>query len=546
MPEKRPNVVLLFTDQQRFDTIAAAGYSHMHTPNLDRLAREGCLFRRAYTPNPICVPARHNLVTGLPARFHGFSSNGGSPMDSALPVLPRLLADHGYETRAVGKMHFRPPRRHHGFDRMELMEELPRFRETDEYAMYLKRVGLGHIVNIHGCRNLLYVQPQRSLIPEEHHGSSWVGDRSAAFIRENRGRQPFFLWSSWIAPHPPFDVPDSFADLYKGRRVPMPLRSETRVHPKAAMREGHGNLPPSGAKARLRRIRELYYAQISLVDKNVGKILDALEETGQLDNTLIIFTSDHGEMLGDYGSWLKALPYDSAARIPFILRYPPCMAPGTAREDFVDLNDIPPTVLDVTGIPYPGPYTLPGGSLFCEHKDRTCQYIEHGDGVGRFITLMDSRYKFTYYYGGGTEALFDCAEDPHETVDLLQTRPDDRDVRQARDRLAARLLEIEARWGLQNYVTRAGDFLCFPEPDVFRAVREQEAGLKPSRNKQFQSFQRPLTEPAEQARVDSLEEEVIEAVRQEPTVRLCDLDLETWAEAGVSKQTIERIRREKL
>ncbi len=545
MPDGRPNVVLLFTDEQRFDTVAAAGYPHMRTPNLDRLAREGGLFRRAYSPNPVCVPARHNLITGLPARYHGFSTNAGPPMDESLPVLPRILSDHGYETRAIGKMHFRPPRRHHGFDRMELMEELPRFREWDDYAMYLKRVGLGHVVNIHGCRNLLYVQPQRSLLPEKHHGSTWVGERSAAFIRENRGQRPFFLWSSWIAPHPPFDVPDSFADLYADTDLPAPLRSETPIHPKAALRTGHGNLPARGAHARLRRIRELYYAQVSLVDKNVGRILDALEETGQIDNTLILFTSDHGEMLGDFGTWLKALPYDGAARIPFLVRYPPRMQAGTVRDDFADLNDILPTVLDATGLSYPGARALPGGSVFRDDKDRTIQYIEHGAAEGRFITLLDERYKYSYYYGGGTEELFDCVEDPHETVNLLCARPEDPQVRAARDRLASRLVQVEARWGLRNYVT-GGRLLRLPEPGVFRALRGEAPPPPPARNKQFQTFHTRLRDPQERAAMNSLEREVIEAVRREPTVRLCNLDLDAWASAGVPDRTIDRIRRDGL
>ena len=104
-----PNILLLMTDQQRFDTIAAAGYPHMITPNLDRLAHEGCLFRSAYTPNPICVPARHHTLTGCTGRRHGFFGNGNQPIDPAIPTLPRLLADAGYETRAIGKMHFQPP-----------------------------------------------------------------------------------------------------------------------------------------------------------------------------------------------------------------------------------------------------------------------------------------------------------------------------------------------------------------------------------------------------------------------------------------------------
>jgi arylsulfatase A-like enzyme len=179
----RPNILLLITDQQRYDTIHAGGFSHMITPNMDRLAREGIYYENAYSPNPICMPARHNLLTGLPARYHGYPDNRwGVGLPLGIPTLPGILSDDGYETQTIGKNHFYPPRRHNGYERMQLMSEIPAFREQDDYAVYLKRVGLGNIRNIHGVRNLLYMMLQRSLIPEEHHGTTWVADRTIDFF----------------------------------------------------------------------------------------------------------------------------------------------------------------------------------------------------------------------------------------------------------------------------------------------------------------------------------------------------------------------------
>lgn len=540
MAKDRPNVLLLFTDQQRFDTIAAAGHSHMITPNLDRLVNEGCTCTRAYSPNPVCVPARHNLITGLTARYHGYASNFATVGDPSLPTLPRILSDNGYETRAIGKMHFRPARRHNGFDKMELMEELPGFREQDEYAMYLKEVGLGHIRNIHGIRNLLYMVPQRSLIPEEHHGSTWVGDRSVDFIRTNNGRHPFFLWSSWIAPHPPFDVPDTFADLYKGHDLPEPHGSETPVNERIASLQYCADLPAGKEKEHLRRMREVYYAQISLVDKNVGKILDALEEIGQLDNTLIIFTSDHGEMLGDHGAFQKQCPYDGASRIPFLVRWPDKIAPGTVRQDFVDLNDILPTVLDVCGVDYPGQLSLPGGSLFRGDKDRSVQYIESAHRERRFITVLDERYKYSYFYAGGEDELYDLQDDPQETTNLLVSRADDTEVGKVRDRLRRILWRYEDRWGLENYTTIEGEFLKMV-PQDFKNVPHY-----PLRNGQFDRFADQITDPEERAAMNDLEQEVIEAVSREELVNLHELDLRSWEVRGAPKSAIERIRKESL
>lgn len=537
MQAKRPNILLLFTDQQRFDTIAAAGFPHMLTPNLDRLAREGCLFSNAYTPNPVCVPARHNLLTGLPARFHGFAANFGHPNPAILPTLPRILSDQDYVTRAVGKMHFRPVRRHNGFDKMELMEEAPRFREDDEYAMYLKNVGLGHILNIHGVRNLLYMAPQRSLIPEEHHGSTWVGDRAAAFLRAEAGRRPFFLWASWIAPHPPFDVPDAFAGLYQGRNLPEPLDSETPCWPEVAFSKVSSRFPPDKERQYVRRMRELYYAAISLVDKNVGKVLAALDAIGETDNTMIIFTSDHGEMLGDHGAYQKMLPYDSCSRIPFLVRYPRRFQPGSVRNEFVDLNDILPTVLDVCGLQYPGPYELPGSSICGGNKDRSRQYIEYHRDNRRWIAMLDERYTYGYHYGGGLELLFDRQNDPSESVNLLAARPDDPEVKDARARLRAQLCRHEEKWGLEGYA-RDGQFRQYDKFD-YRSMAKI--------NNQFPHFQENIVDPSEKKAMNNFGDELLRAAAPERNVmRLNEMALDDWVAGGGSADLAAKIRAEKL
>ncbi|HTL53921.1 MAG TPA: sulfatase-like hydrolase/transferase, partial [Planctomycetota bacterium] len=393
----RPNILLLLTDQQRADSIACshtdpALRASLRTPNLDRLCAQGCRFDRAYTPNPVCIPARHNLISGLPARYHGHPDNMAVPAPYHLPMLPQILSDGGYRTHAVGKMHYQPARRHHGFDRMEIMEETPKHREDDDYLLYLKSVGC-KVQHQHGVRHLLYHQPQRSLVPEQHHGSKWVADRSIAFLQNTAHRtQPFFLKASWIAPHPPENVPARLADLYAGK--PLPARIP-RKNPRADFSDlipsvrnhwelGEGMLqdPP-----RLRRHQEHYYASIAFVDEQVGRILDELDRLRLADNTLVLFTSDHGEMMGDLDCFQKSAPYESASHIPLIVRYPHVVQPGTVdRDHFVDLNDVLPTVLDAAGEKYPGPLELPGASLLKldRGKDRTVQYIENGNGVKRW------------------------------------------------------------------------------------------------------------------------------------------------------------------
>lgn len=513
--KKKPNILLLTTDQQRFDTINAAGYDFIQTPNLDRLAEEGCMFTNAYSPNPVCIPARHNLITGLTAKHHGFDDNyfeetRNIPYD--IPTVGEIMSNDGYDTIAIGKMHFQPYRRHNGFNKLYLMDEIPRYREDDEYAMYLKDVGLGHIQSIHGVRHLLYMLPQRSIVPEEHHGTKWVADRTIEYLDNNRGRRPFFIWSGWIAPHPPFNVPDRLADLYKDVDIPAPFESKT---PLSQLAQENKNIADYPNEKYLRRARELYYAGISHVDENIGRILEKLEEIGELDNTLILFTSDHGEMLGDHGTYQKFLPYDGSSKIPFIARYPNLLESGTKRDDFVDLNDILPTFMDVAGAKYPADIELPGGSIFKDTKDRNYQYIEHNKGSKRWISLRDKRYKYNYYYGGGYEELFDMLEDPQESTNLLFDNKDE-EILKIKDRLRKKLIQYEEKWGLEGYV-KDGDFVEYePYEQVFY------------RETNFPYIIKELVKEEERESMNDMCDEVLMATEKEEIVRLKDLDLETF------------------
>lgn len=518
---KRPNILLITTDQQRYDTICAMGYDFMETPNLDLLAAEGCCYPNAFSSNPVCMAARHQIITGLTARYHGFDDNYFEsdpkmiPYD--LPTLPQLLSDAGYDTIAIGKMHFQPCRRHNGFTKMELMEEIPRYLEDDEYTKYLKENGYGHLQSPHGVRHLLYMLPQRSLIPEEHHGSTWVAKRSIYHLQENAGKRPFFLWSSFIAPHPPFDVPEKWADLYKGKELPPLKESKTPISEIAEWKKYVADYP---RESYLRRARELYYASVSFVDYNIGKIIQQLKDMGEYDNTLILFTSDHGEMLGDHGTFQKMLPYDGSVRIPWIMRYPDKLKTGSNDNRFVDINDILPTVLDVAGVSYPNPERLPGESIFAEdgRKDRTVEYVEHSHGKLRWISLITKNYKYNYYYGGGQEELFDLETDPDETTNLLYHDPD-AETLMVKEKLKAQLTAFEAQYGLKGYVEN-GQFV---EQEEFKRFKYHENNP-------------PLFSKRQEGDYMSLEEEVKRAVAHESVVKLEELDIPYYTERGVLKR----------
>lgn len=457
--DERPNILLLFTDQQRFDTIGALGNPHMITPNLDALVRDGQAYTNAYSPNPICCPVRHNLITGLPARYHGIADNEfHARCDRTLPTIAELLSNEGYHTRAIGKMHFQPARRNNGFDVRETMEEVPEFLEDDDYLQYLHDHGYQDVQNIHGVRNLLYMLPQTSLIPEEHLGTKWVADRVLTYLDHKSKGRPYFLFAGWIAPHPPFNVPKRLVDLYKDVELPSPLEAKSALCPMAEENKAWGDFPDPLYE---RKMRESYYAQITFVDEQIGRIIQKLKDLGEYDNTLIIFSTDHGEMLSDLGCYQKFLPFDASSKIPLVVRFPKHTTAGSKREEFVDLNDFLPTMLDVAGVAYPPGHELPGESLFAREakKDRTVQYVEYSRGSRRWVSLRDKEYKYVYYYGGGHEELFDMTAPGGEAYNILEHEKGSRE--KVRSALREKLVAFEAKWGLEGYV-KDGDFIVLP------------------------------------------------------------------------------------
>lgn len=505
-----PNILLITADQLRWDYVGAYG-SFVRTPNLDRLAAEGCVFDRAYSPNPVCIPARHNLITGLPARYHGFDDNYFGAEAKAcpwyLPTFAQILSDCGYDTAAIGKMHFQPERRATGFDRFENCDEVVYDIAQDEYAQTLAQQGYETVGSLHGVRNALYMQPQQSLLPERLHSSAWVADRSIAYLKSRQTRnKPFLLWSGFIHPHPPLDVPERWAHLYDGK---VPKHTST-VTPLCKLAEENKCIADLPDEESINRMRELYACAISFMDAQVGRILNTLDELGLRNNTLVVFTSDHGEMLGDLDTYQKFLPYEASCHVPLLLRWPERIAAGSHRADFADLNDLLPTFLDAAGADYPGENALPGESLLLKapKKDRTVQYVEHQRGRKRWCCLMNHRYKLVHHYGDD-EQLFDLELDPQERVNLLYASPAGEQLAAA-SRLRGKLLQYEARWGLDGCVRDGAFVTCKPyeiktyRESCFPSAMVREPGMT------------PLT---------PLSDEILAAIRHEPTVQLKKLHI---------------------
>ena len=462
--DRRPNVLLLMADQFRHDALSCAGHAVVRTPALDALAGGGARFTQAATPTPICMAARFSLLTGRRAAETGVTANGGP--EPALPVWPTLmtvLGDAGYRTHGVGKFHFH--RNPYGFHRQELMEECIDRLPDDDYLMHLQAGGV-EARYPQGLRDLLYYQPQTSGVPEAFSQNRWVADRSAAFLREQaayRPGQPFFLWSSWIAPHPPFAPVEPWDSAYDPDDMPLPFYTDRPMASLPAPARVHrGRLDGAHRDPeRMRRIAALYYGQVSHVDESVGRVLRALDDLRLAEETLVIFLSDHGEMLGEHGLSQKNTPYESSVRVPLILRWPGRVEGGATRDDLAGLEDVMPTLIDGLDVPYPaGLPPLPGASLL-RPIDRDAYPIDFGHDAERWVCLRSAARKYVYWATGGREEAYDLAADPRERRNLAEADTPPAWVAAWR----ADALAWERASGLGGRSTTAEGFRAWPEPD---------------------------------------------------------------------------------
>lgn len=437
----RPNILLLFTDQQRYDTIAALGNDLIKTPALDRLCREGIAFTRCYTPSPVCAPARAAVASGLPPHVGGLTDNEGADAYRPGVSFMQRLASVGYQTHGVGKMHF-VPNRHNlwGFDTRDTSEE--GIGKGDDYVAFLKDNGFDHVDEPHGVRSEHYYIPQPSQLPDRLHHTRWVADRSIDFLNRRDQSRPFFLWSSWIKPHPPFEAPTPWNKLYRIHDMPEPFRPKdgedlltywNRVQNRYKYRDG-GYDPLF-----IRTMRAMYYACISYIDSQLARVLDALGD--DIDNTLIVFTADHGELLGDYHSVGKRCMLDASAKVPMLVRYPKAFAPGTTCDTPTTLLDLFPTFLRAAGIDesMPSDEGMDLARLVAAPEaspaDRTVYSQFQDRGYGLYMAA-DSIGKYIYSEADQRDWYIDTANDPAETRNV----PDHPHAAVLKQRLIARFV----------------------------------------------------------------------------------------------------------
>lgn len=491
MSDKRPNVLLVTGDHFRGDAMRCAGTDFLHTPNFDRLAAEGVRFCNASANNPICVPGRAAITTGNPSHIcTGNTGNAGRIRDDQTKIAEHFV-ENGYRTYALGKLHYVPyqnPRIQHGFQVAELCEEgrvsSGRAAELweEEYTQYLESVGWGGYQRAHGIGNN-DIRGGCSPLPEEHYVDSWVTTRSIHHMEEHRQNhpdEPFFMWTSWIKPHSPYDPPRPFDTMYDPRKIPAPVGSAEDLagrDPKLSVRPqsyGWDRMSPQA----IQYSRAHYFGLMSFLDKQMGRLLEYLEETGQRENTIVLLTADHGDCLGDHGLFFKVNFMKGSVNIPFTVSAPGLSVPeGIVRETPVGQEDVLPTLCDLAGVPIPE--NILGKSVREVMKDpskwdRPCYFAETGGEGGRSNMAFDGEWKYIYSELEANEELYNCKEDQDEFHNLADTRPEKvAEMRQAlvtwlRDTGAAGMLD-------ENGELKRVEF----DPETAKAIPGQRWGLRP-------------------------------------------------------------------
>lgn len=440
MPNKSPNIVFLMPDQLRSDFVGCYGHAHAQTPNIDALANRGTVFERCLSPSPVCIPARASILTGHNSLSSGVVSNNfwlrPDHEDCGMPSFATLLTQAGYHTESIGKMHFIPWSEPKGFQHRVISEDKRHIHIQDDYFDYLMQ---------HGHRKYScaeepgYVESRMasvSLVPLEHQVDKWVGDRSVEFLESYDDEKPFFLWSAFPGPHDPYNPPQEILDELGDQEMPLsfPATKESQQFHDAVVethKKGSAGIDLSEFSDQMKhKIRRHYQALLQIIDRQVGRIVKALDQRDDDRETLIFFSSDHGDFLGDYGFLGKVLFFESAMRVPMI-------AAGGGIESgrseaLVSLTDMFATITKAAGVSShcQDSVALPGIGL----GDVPREYVMGATDKGFMIS--GKRWKLSRYRNG-VMSFHDIIDDPSEQ----NNRYDDLSVKNLRDEMDHRLTE---------------------------------------------------------------------------------------------------------
>lgn len=455
----RPNVLWICTDQQRFDTLGCYGNPYVHTPNLDRLAREGVLFTNAFSQCPVCAPSRGSFLTGRYPRLCGPRQNG-QDIDPSEILISKWMKDRGYLCGLSGKLHLSAcfpgvcpsmeRRIDDGYDYFEWSHHPAGYKHNwplNRYTQWLSEQGQVYETRPHPeCSQV------RLGMPPEYHQTKWCADKAITFMEAAKecGR-PWFFSLNCFDPHHDFDPPEEYLSRYMDLLDDLPLPNyvegelsnkpyfQTKDHGGAYDTPGHFDYDQFTSHQH-RLIKAAYYAMCDFIDVQVGRLMAYLDESGQKENTLVIFTSDHGEHLGDHGMYLKGpCFYENNVHVPLILSMPSRIPGGRKVSSLTELVDLAPTILDLCGLPiYEGMQGISFAPVLLGETDSHCREsvyseyynsnIKHKDPKAFCTMVRTNRYKLIKVHAApdGQKLppdkyiimgeLYDLEADPRETV----------------------------------------------------------------------------------------------------------------------------------
>jgi arylsulfatase A-like enzyme len=475
-PADRLNVLLITADQLRGDFLGYAGHPTVRTPNLDALAAEGVAFPNAYSPVPVCVPARYAMMTGRTAVSLGVRGNASVPIPAQCLTLPDAFARAGYATGAFGKMHFTPWDEPYGFATFTVSEEGRQAGrdggQGDAYQRYLRTTGWGGWERAHGIGNN-DVRTSSSPLPLEHYHTTWCARETERWLRGRVAadpERPFFAWCSFTKPHSPYDPPEPYDRLYDPRAFPPPVGGAADLEGLSPFYEEarRGRMLDALGPEQVQRARAMYAGNVTLIDHAVGELRRTLRELGVAGRTVVLFTADHGDLLGDHGLFFKATFFRAAWHVPFVVFAPGRASGGRRDPRFLASEDVYPTLLDVA---------LGGGAgadvaeaaAGADASGANGRSALAGAGAARDTVFgsvgpapraqhaaRNERWSYVLHARGAYEELYDLRADPEERRNLAGA---------AEHAAVGR----ELRSGLERWLAACGDRQCLDDAGHLRS-----------------------------------------------------------------------------
>ncbi len=409
----KPNILFITSDQQRGDCLGCMGHPCVRTPHLDMLAKEGVLFTQAHSDCPVCIPARTTMITGVQSSIYGMPSYAEKHriVRDRRDFLGSIMTSAGYQTCLVGKSHWHTePDFAGGFETWISFSQMD--REIRRHAGIFAEHGIG----------ANEFSPALSSLNPAFHSTNWVMGKGMDFLEDREKARPFFLWLSMIDPHPAAAIHEPYYSMYDGEDIPAPRIPEWSTAtdcPYAIRKLQAGNSHDHMTRKAVEKAHGVYYGKITNIDHQLGRIFGWLKSHGLWDSTLILYTSDHGELLGDCGTYFKANFIEGAAHIPMLAKFP---AGVGARKNsktgaVVGPDDLLPTFCEIAGAP--APRDASGKSLLPLARGEASRLREYYHGqIDNQHMILDENYKYLYFADDGREMLFDRSGDPYDMHDL--------------------------------------------------------------------------------------------------------------------------------